>query len=100
MNKETLEKVIRETAKRNRRNKTIRLLKAYTLFWILYSLLFYKMSKNIISSITASLFIAGIHLLLNFIIYNHIISESNSEDANLKKLVKKYEEEYKESILL
>ena len=95
MQKEFLEKLIIETDKKNERRKTMRLIKAYILFVVLYSVLYYWLLDDVISEIIVlALVTAAIFLPINAAVFIRIINASNAENARLESLKNKYYDEY------
>ena len=95
MQKEFLEKLIIETDKKNEKRKPIRFIKAYILFVVLYSVLYYCILDDAISEIIIlALVTAAIFLPINAAVFIRIINASNEENARLESLKKKYYDEY------
>ena len=100
MKKEELRKLIIATDRKNQKNKRNRLIKAYLLFAVLLACFFYMFDSDLIDSIIAGLVISPVYILLNLVIFGQISDAARNEDAYLQSLIKKYETEHKESIIL
>lgn len=95
MTREQLRELIIETDKKNEKRKTIRSIKVYILFTVLYSILYYwLLGDDILNIIVLALVTAAIFFIISVVVFSRMFDASDAENAYLESLKKKYYDEY------